>query len=159
MLAQDTRAAGKLRALVAGASLLAITACGGGGSAGTAPVPFSQYCGNDTQYALAKPQSGANISTGSQTFEIVASGNNNQIYQSYQNFQLILVPQNNTNQGVTTGQLSLTSDRSGYQPFSSNYYYNAQLQTNLQPGQLYNVFLNASTSNCTPIGPIGQLYT
>ena len=65
MLASHSRAIGALRTLIAGGALLAMTACGGGGSSGTSPVPNSGYCGNDTQYALANPQSGGNISFGS----------------------------------------------------------------------------------------------
>jgi len=160
MLSRSPRALGTLRALVAGSALLAMTACGGGGgSTGTNPVPNYGQCGNDTSYQLARPQSGSNIGTGNQTFEIVASGNNNQIYQSYQNFQLVLVPQNSNSGGITTGPFSLANDKGGYAPFQSDFYYSTQLQGNLQFGQTYNVYLNAFTSNCTPIGPIGQLYT
>jgi hypothetical protein len=160
MLAYQSRAIGASRAVIAGLALLAMTACGGGsGSSGTSPVPNSGYCGNDTQYLLAKPQSGGNISTAGQSFEIVVNGNNNQIAQSFQNFQLVLVPQNNSSGGVTTGPFSRTSDNNGFHPFTTDFYYSAQLQSNLQFGQTYNVYVNAFTSNCTPIGPIGQLYT
>jgi len=159
MLASHSRAIGALRTLIAGGALLAMTACGGGGSSGTSPVPNSGYCGNDTQYALANPQTGGNISTTGQSFEIVVNGNNNQIAQSFQNFQLVLVPQNNNNGGVTTGSFSRASDPGGIHPYPTDYYYSAQLQSNLQFGQTYNVYVNAFTSNCTPIGPIGQLYT
>jgi len=160
MLASQSRAIGALRAVIAGGALLAMTACGGGGSSsGTSPVPNSGYCGNDTQYALANPQNGGNISTTGQSFEIVVNGNNNQIAQSFQNFQLVLVPQNNSSGGVTTGSFSRASDNGGFHPFTTDFYYTAQLQSNLQFGQTYNVYVNAFTSNCTPIGPLGQLYT
>ncbi len=160
MLASQPRAIGALRALLAGGALLAMNACGGGsGTSGTSPVPNSGYCGNDTQYALANPQSGGNSSTTGQSFEIVVNGNNNQIAQSFQNFQLVLVPQNNSSGGVTTGPFSRASDPNGYHPYTTDYYYTTQLQSNLQSGQTYNVYVNAFTSNCTPIGPIGQLYT
>lgn len=159
MLASQSRAIGALRAVIAGGALLAMTACGGGSSSGTSPVPNSGYCGNDTQYALANPQNGGNISTTGQSFEIVVNGNNNQIAQSFQNFQLVLVPQNNSSGGVTTGSFSRASDNGGFHPFTTDFYYTAQLQSNLQFGQTYNVYVNAFTSNCTPIGPLGQLYT
>jgi len=160
MLASQSRAIGALRAVIVGGALLAMTACGGGGSSsGTSPVPNSGYCGNDTQYALANPQNGGNISTTGQSFEIVVNGNNNQIAQSFQNFQLVLVPQNNSSGGVTTGSFSRASDNGGFHPFTTDFYYTAQLQSNLQFGQTYNVYVNAFTSNCTPIGPLGQLYT
>ena len=150
---------GKLALL---ASIFAATACSGGGSTGAAPVPNTQFCGNDTQYALASPQSGHNIAANSNaTIEIVANGNNNQIYQSFKNFELILVPANNngsTNGQINTGTISLTGVNSSFAPFQSDYYYNGTLQSGLQSGLQYNVFLNAFTTNCIPIGPIGQLF-
>ncbi len=152
--------AGKLVLL---GSIFVATACsGGGGSTGAAPVPNTQFCGNDTQYALANPRSGQNVSANSNsTIEIVASGNNNQIYQSFKNFELLLVPANNngsTNGQISTGALSLTGANGAFAPFPSDYYYNGTLQSGLQSGLPYNVYLNAFTTNCVPIGPIGQLF-
>lgn len=144
------------------ASLLVATACSGGSSTGAAPVPNTQFCGNDTQYALSSPQTSGTIAANTNaTIQIVASGNNNQIYQSYKNFDLILVPANNNGSTVgqvATGPLSLTGANTSYQPFSSNYYYNGTLQSGLVSQTNYNVYVNAFTSNCTPIGPIGQLF-
>lgn len=139
---------------------LALAACSGGGSSGTAPVPNTQYCGDDTQYALARPQSGQSIPSGTSTVEIVASGTNNQISRSYQNFDLLFVPAANSGPNVATGPLAAVSDTSGYHPFSSDYYYSGTISApGLAPATLYNVYLNAFTSNCTPVGPIGQLGT
>ena len=153
-----------LRAFAVLGALVTMTACSGGGSSGTSPVPNTQFCGNDAQYALARPQTGLSISAGTGgTVEIVASGNNNQIYNSFKNFELLFVPANNngSTQGqVITGPLSLTSDSNGYAPFTSNYYYNGTIannQSGLISGVVYNVYLNAFTTNCTPVGPIGQL--
>ncbi len=137
---------------------LALGACSGGGSSGSSPVPNTQFCGNDTQYALARPLSGNTIPTGNTTIEIVASGTNNQISQSYRNFDLLFVPANNNVGNGSTGPLSTTSDSGGYHPFSMDFYYNGTLAANsLVSGTLYNVYVNAFTSNCTPVGPIGQL--
>lgn len=156
----STTAAMRVGKLALLGSIFAATACSGGGSSGAAPVPNTQFCGNDTQYALANPQSGQNITANSNaTIEIVASGNNNQIYQSFKNFELLLVPANNngsTNGQVATGALSLTTGT--FAPFPSDYYYNGTLQSGLQSGLQYNVYLNAFTTNCVPIGPIGQLF-
>lgn len=158
MLALHSRAAAFARAFIAFGLAAGVTACGGGSSSsGTSPVPNYGFCGNDTSYALARPQSGGTITAG-QTIEIVASGNTNQIYQSYQNFDLILVPANNSGNAVT-GSLATASDPSGYKPFSSDFYYSGTLQTGLIPGQQYNVYVNSYTSNCTPVGPIGQLFS
>lgn len=145
--------------------LLFASACSGSGNSGTSPVPNTQFCGADTQYALARPQSGQAIQSNvSVLVEIVASGNNNQIARSFANFDLLFVPAgNNTGslQGsLATGSLSLTSDKGGYAPFTSDYYYNGTIASpGLAPQTLYNVYVNAFTSNCTPVGPIGQLGT
>lgn len=148
---------GKLAAL---AALAGVTACSGG-STGASPVPNTAFCGNDTQYALAIPQTGQTIPANTTaTIEIVASGNNNQIYSSFKNFDLLLVPAYNngsTAGQVATGPLSLTGANGAPAPFPSDYYYNGTLQTGLASGVLYNVYLNAYTTNCTPVGPIGQL--
>lgn len=138
---------------------LALGACSGGGSSGTSPVPNTQFCGNDTQYALARPLSGQAVpASGSPTIEIVASGTNNQISQSFKNFDLLFVPANSNAPNASTGPLSTTSDNNGYHPFNMDFYFNGTLTSNgLIPGTLYNVYVNAFTSNCTPVGPIGQL--
>ncbi len=148
----------RLGVVAASVALLAATACAG--NSGSAPVPNTLFCGNDTQYALARPQSGQAVPIGTSTVEIVASGNNNQIAQSYQSFDLLFVPANNGNPTVATGQLSPARDPNGYQPFTSDYYYNGTIASpGLAPGTLYNVYVNAFTSSCTPVGPIGQLGT
>ncbi|GAC1400383.1 MAG: hypothetical protein NVS2B8_08770 [Vulcanimicrobiaceae bacterium] len=150
-------------ALAVFASLLAATGCSGGGSSGSVPVPNTAFCGSDTSYALARPLNGQSIQNGTSTIEIVANGSNNQINASFQNFNLFFVPANNNGslQGqVTTGPLARSSDPGGFAPFGSNFYYSGTLQSpGLAPGTVYNVYVNAFTSNCTPVGPIGQLGT
>ena len=166
MLSSETPivAARAAKFAVLGALVLA-SACSGGGSSGTSPVPNTQFCGADTQYALARPQSGQSVQANTNVVvEIVANGNNNQIAKSFTNFDLIFVPAGNNNgslQGsVSTGSLSITSEKGGYAPFSSDYYYNGTIASpGLAPQTLYNVYVNAFTSNCTPVGPIGQLGT
>ncbi len=149
---------GKLVAL--STAMIMISACSGGGGSGTSPVPITQFCGNDTQYALARPLSGQAISTGTPTVEIVASGSNNQIAQSYRNFDLLFVPANGNGGTVATGSLSTAIDQYGYHPFTQDFYYNATIVApGLAPSTLYNVYVNAFTSNCTPVGPIGQVGT
>ncbi len=154
----DFRPVGKLAVL--GVIIVGISACSGGAGSGTAPVPNRQFCGNDTQYALARPQSGTTLPSGVSTIEIVANGNGNQIAQSYQNFNLLFVPANTGGQTIASGPLSLASDPNGYHPFTSDYYYNGTVGSpGLFPGTVYNVFVNAFTSNCSPVGPIGQFGT
>jgi len=143
-------------------ALFGAAACSGGGTAGTSPVPNTQFCGNDTQYALARPQSGQSVPSNTVTsVEIVASGDNNQIAQSFQNFNLLFVPTNGFGQTVATGGLSRARDNGGFAPFPTDFYYTGTIGNGgtaaLAPGTLYNVYVNAFTSNCTPVGPIGQL--
>lgn len=142
------------------AGLIALTACGGGASTGTAPVPNFGFCGNDTQYALARPTTGQSFASGTPTIEIVANGNNNTIAQSFQNFNLLLLPNNSSSNQVQTGPLTAASDPNGFHPFTSDFYYSGTVVSpGLFPGQQYFVYLNAFTSNCTPIGPIGSFFT
>jgi len=144
------------------AALLAImitellSACGGGGSS-TSNAPL---CGSDTQYQLASPQTGGYAGPGTPTIEIVANGSNNQIYSSFQNFDLLFVPTNASYPTVPTGSLAQASDPNGYHPYGSDFYYKGTvLAPGLSAGLAYNVYLNVFTSNCTPIGPIGQVGT
>ena len=148
----------RLRTSILIAGLLGLAACGGGGGGGTSPVPNSAFCGYDTTYQLSNPTDGSFISSSQSTFEIVASGNNNTIASSFRSFDLILVPRNANNQ-IATGGLSQVADPNGPHPYASDFYYSGQVQTPLAAGQQYSVYLNAFTSNCTPIGPIGTLFT
>ncbi|MDQ2858430.1 MAG: hypothetical protein M3R53_07235 [Candidatus Eremiobacteraeota bacterium] len=143
-------------ALLGTIAAAALSACGGGGSS-SSNVPL---CGSDTQYQLASPQSGAYVGPGTPTVEIVANGSSNQIYNSFQNFDLLFVPTNASYPTVPTGSLSQSSDPNGYHPYSSDFYYKGTvLSPGLTAGLTYNVYLNVFTSNCSPIGPIGQLGT
>lgn len=156
MFVLSFRLLGSLAGIV---SLLGTVGCSGG-SSGTAPVPNTQFCGNDTQYALARPLSGGSIPSGTSTVEIVASGDANQISASFANFDLLFVPTNSNGPTVTTGSLSKTSDSGGIHPFPTDFYYNGTINSpGLASGTIYNVFVNAFTSNCTPVGPIGQVGT
>ncbi len=59
---------------------------------------------------------------------------------------------------VSTGSLSLTGS-GGYAPYGSDYYYNGTLNSpGLVSGITYNVYVNAYTTNCVPVGPIGSLF-
>ena len=139
------------------AGLLALGGCGGSSNSGSASVPTTVYCGNDSSYALARPLNGGTISAGTPSVEIVASGNNNQLGQSYQSFNLLFVPRSNAPQ-VQTGGFAAASDPSGYHPFASDFYYSGTVQSpGLFSGQTYDVYLNAFSTNCTPNGPIGAV--
>jgi len=143
-------------------SVLALAACGGGGSSGTNGIPnpgSNQLCDFNSQgLQLARPGPGqTGVSSGTNTIEIVDNGNSDQLFQSYQQFDLIL-RDNSGNQWVT-GPLNLVSDQSGPHPYSSDYYYSGTLQGGgLIPGDFYTVYLNAPNTNCTP-GIVGSFST
>lgn len=141
--------------LFAGAAVVASACSGGGtGTSGNSPVPINQYAcdgGTQTQLARPAPNSGGNGSVS--TFEIVANGNNNQLGQSFQQYDLLIAPPGvPPTQGYVTNALTSVPDPNGPHPFSSDYFYSATLQNGpLQLGQTYDVYLNAYNSNCTAV--------
>ena len=151
------------RALVLSASMIALAGCGGG-SAGTAPVPFGNgngLCDPGTNVSLAFPNNTqgnfpTNVATNIGRLEIVANGNTNTLGQSYAQFDTILVP--NFGSQVQGGFLTLTSDSGGPHPYTSDFYYNSTIGQ-LQSGVTYTVYLNVpSSANCVPVA-IGQFST
>ncbi|HEX3551292.1 MAG TPA: hypothetical protein VHT53_12990 [Candidatus Elarobacter sp.] len=144
------------------ASFLIVAAGCGGGSAGTNPIPYpgsNQLCdANSSGEALDRPSPGqTGVSTGTNTIEIVSNGNSDQLYQSYSQFDLILV--GSRGDQLVTGPLSLSgADTTGNHPFPSDYYYTGTIQGTLQFGESYTVELNAPSTNCTP-GVVGTFYT
>jgi hypothetical protein len=147
------------RALVV-TSLFALAACGGS-SSGTSPVPFSGgSCDPGTSIQLAFPNNtNGNFPSGVPTnighVEIVASGNNNTLGNSYTSFDTVLV--GNNGQQVQGGFLTITSDQGGPHPYTSDFYYNSSIPT-LQPGVLYTVYINVPSNSCQAI-PFGQFAT
>lgn len=147
-----------MRNLLAFGIILALAACGGG-STGTGIPATGGTCDPGTQVTLARPFSGQTaVSTGTSSIEIVANGNNNTLFQSFQSWDLLLVPQFGFGGQITTNNLTLTSDPSGPHPFPSDFYYTASFSGGLQAAQTYAVFLNANV-NCSPVGPIGSFST
>lgn len=147
-----------MRNLLAFGIILALAACGGG-STGTAIPATGSVCDPGTQVTLARPFSGqTGVPTGTSTIEIVANGNNNTLFQSYQSWNLFLVPQFGFGGQITTNNLTITSDNTGPHPYPSDFYYNATFGGGLQAGQTYAVYLNANV-NCSPVGPIGSFST
>jgi len=145
-------------------SVLALAACGGGGSTGTSGIPnpgSNAICDSNSQgLQLARPGPGqGGVSSGTNTIEIVSSGNSDQLYQSYQQFDLIL--RDNFGNQIVTGPLSLVADPSGPHPYPNppgDFYYSGTLQGGLTPGDFYTVYLNAPNTNCTP-GVVGSFST
>jgi hypothetical protein len=148
------------RALCA-VSLLALAACAGGGSSGTAGIPnpgSSNICDPDSQgLQLARPGPGqTGVSSGTNTIEIVSNGNGDTLFRSYQQFDLIL--RDNFGNQLVTGPLNLVSDPNGPHPYNSDFYYSGTLQSGLISGDFYTVYLNAPNTNCTP-GVVGSFST
>jgi hypothetical protein len=111
-----------IRLGLAASLVLALTACGGGGLGSILGPIAASECTTGTQVELAGPQAGQTVN-GSNLGQvtIVANGNNNNLYNTYGQWNLRLTDQfGNTVQG---GNLSLVSDPNGPHPFSSDFYY------------------------------------
>lgn len=121
---------------------LGLTACGGGGgynnNNGGLFGGGNNSCYPGTQVQLARPAQGQSNVGSINSIEIVANGNNNTLYQSYQSWQLQV--QDQFGNQLSGSALSLVSDTSGPHPYASDYYYSSSFQS-LQPGDSYNVFL------------------
>ena len=147
-----TRTAATARSMILALSCALLAACGGGtASTGTAPVPNTNgSCALGFQAQIARPapsQTGVgNISS----IEIVANGNNNNLYNAYQSYDLLVTPSGAPpQQGIASNFLTLApADANGPHPYASDYYYNANLGENI-PSGYWDVYLNAQ-SNCQP---------
>lgn len=130
----------------AGLCLLAFTSCSGGGPGGIFGGP--PVCNPGTQVQLASPtpnQSG--VSSGIGHVIIVANGNTDTLYNTYAQWQLILV--DNFNGQTTGGSLSLVPDPSGPHPYPSDFYYSSSVPQ-LATGRNWNVELIQNGNSCTP---------
>lgn len=148
------------RALIVAVSLTLAAGCGGGGSSsGTVPPPNSfGVCDPGTQVTLANPLSGqTGVSTGTNRIEIVANGNTNTLYQSYANFDIILV--DNFGNRISSGPLGLVSDPGGIKPYPSDFYYAATLPAGLNFGMNYSAYLNIFSSSCSQLPFLGSFNT
>jgi len=138
-----------IRASLVLAATLALTACGGGSTGSSLPPNTIGACDPGTSVHLARPSQGQfGVPTNTPSIEIVASGNNNTLGASFQNFDLLL--QSSNSGTITSSPLTATSDPSGPHPFTSDFFYQGNI-SGLQFGQNYTVFLNAFTSNCNPV--------
>jgi len=126
---------------------LALASCaGGGGPGGIFGGP--QVCNPGTQVQLASPAPYKNgVSTGVGQIIIVANGNNNILYNSYPQWQIVLA--DNFNGQTTGGSLNLVPDPSGPHPYPSDFYYSSSVPQ-LPVGRNWNVELVENGSSCTP---------
>jgi hypothetical protein len=150
---------GKLRSLLLlGTPALVLSACSSGAS-GNNPQVAGTSCNPGTQLALASPtpnQTGVN--PGINQIVVVANGNGNYLFQTFANWQVVLLINNNANQGIPGGALSLITDSNGPHPFPSDYYYASSI-SGLQGGLSYAVYLSQENTNCPLVGPVGGFST
>jgi hypothetical protein len=138
-----------IRLGLAASLMLALTACGGGGLGNIlGPIAGTTECNTGTQVELANPQAGQTVSGNLGQVTIVASGNTNNLYTTYSQWNLVLKDQfGNTVQG---GNLSLVSDPNGPHPFGSDFYYASNVGS-LPSGQTWQVYLQQNSgSYCSP---------
>ncbi len=122
------------------ASMLALMRCGGN----SAPL-----CNTGTVVQLASPtqgQSGVSTSVGRVT--IVASGNSNVLYSTYNQWNITLV--DNTGQTWTGASLGLVADPGGPHPYPSDFFYGSTIP-NLSSGRSYTASLAEPSGACQPV--------
>jgi hypothetical protein len=138
------------------ASLIAAAGCGGGGSSSNIPNggSFAICDSNSAGLALARPTPG--FSANGNQIEIVDNGNGDQLAQFTSQYDLNLV--DNFGNEVDTGFLTAVPDPSGPHPYGSDFFYAGTLNSGLQSGRTYTVYLNAPNTNCSR-GVVGSFST
>ena len=150
------------RGAVAATVTLILCACGGGGGGSVfnpnpGPVGYAA-CDPGTSVTIARPQSGSyNVPTTIGSIEIVTSGSDNAVAANPSAWTIAL--QSGYNGQIVTpgGNLTVASDPNGPHPYQSDYYF-AQGIGQLQAGTQYNVYIEQTFANCTPV-QIGQFST
>jgi len=144
------RAMNVLRATAVATLLLGITACSGNGTGLLGNNnPFGQQCNPGTSVQLARPSQGQTGVGSINSVEIVANGQNNTLYQTYQNWQL--VAQDSFGNVISGGGLALVSDTGGPHPYTSDFYYSSSFP-NLQSGTTYSIQLSESGCQGVNVG-------
>lgn len=142
-----------LRFIAPALALAALSACGGGGSGIFNGNPIfngsSGECSTGTSVELASPQPGS-YAPGTTSITIVANGNNNNLYDTYQNWYVYLTD-SYSGQTISGGQLGLTSFPNGPHPYSSDFYYSSQLQQSIPSGGNWNVYLTEFNGSCQAV--------
>lgn len=140
-----------IRLALASSLVLALTACGGGGIGNIlGPIGGTQVqCDPGTQVQLANPQPNqTGVSGNIGQITIVASGQNNTLYNSYSGWYLTLTDQfGNQVQG---SNLALVSYPNGPHPYASDYYYGSNFGQ-LPAGSTWTVKLNEQNANCSAV--------
>ena len=127
-----------LRAAAVAAVLLGISACSSGGGVG---IKETAQCNPGTAVQLARPSQGQTGVGAINSVEIVADGNSNVLYQTYQFWQLSA--QDSSGNIISGGALSLVADKTGPQPYPQDFYYSSSF-SNLHSGTTYSILLSES---------------
>jgi len=130
------------RALVAVSILAAAAGCGGGSGNSLPGSGNGQLCdSNAGSITVARPTFG--FPANGNTIEIVSSSQTDDLHGNPGAFDLSL-----NNSSNVTSTLSLVPDNAGPHPYTTDFFYQANLPAGLSG--TYNVFLNAPNSNCQP---------
>jgi len=117
---------------------------------------FQQQCSTGTQQTIASPQNGqSNVSTSMGQVIVVANSNNNQLYNTYNQWTVNLV--DNFGNLISGGRLALVPDPSGPHPYASDFYYSSSMPQ-LTPGRTYSASLLIAGGSCQAV-PLGQFST
>ena len=131
------------RALIAASILAAAAGCSGGSSNSLPNSGNGQLCdSNAGSITVARPTFG--FPSNGNTIEIVSSSSTDDLHGNPGAFDLFL-----NNSSNVTSTLTLVPDNSGPHPYTTDFFYQANLPAGL-PSGTYNVFLNAPNSNCQP---------
>jgi len=149
-----------VRLFIASAVAAALAGCSGGnlGSVfGPNPGGGSLECQTGTQVELANPypnQSGVPTNIGQIT--MVANGNGNTLYQTYNQWYVTLVDQYGDT--VTGGNLTLVDGRTLPHPYNSDFYYGSGIGQ-LRPGVTWNAYLNEQNGGYCQAVPLNSFST
>lgn len=151
-----------IRLAAASSLIVALSACSGSGLGGVLgglnPISGAGpiQCDTGTQVQLASPQPGqTGVSGDIGQIIIVADGNNNALYNTYNQWNITLTDQ--FGEHVSGGNVSLVSYPSGPHPYPSDYYYASSIGR-LTPGATWSVQLNEQNANCSPV-PLNSFST
>ncbi|MDP9110112.1 MAG: hypothetical protein M3M96_00555 [Candidatus Eremiobacteraeota bacterium] len=142
----------RLARAVVVASIVLAASCGGGTSSS---IPNG---GNNNAVCDFNAQSislARTPSAGQNTIEIVSSTGADDLHGNPASYDLNL--RDSFNNLIVTGALSLVPDNSGPHPYTNDFYYSGTLQTAVQAGVTYSVYLNVPNSGCQPgfVGTFG----
>ncbi|MFN2529120.1 MAG: hypothetical protein ABR584_10445 [Candidatus Baltobacteraceae bacterium] len=146
-------------------ALLGLAACAGTNGNGIG-LPGNGFpggntfvqCNPGTQVQLARPAPNQTGTGSINAIEIVANGSNNILNQSPGSWQLQVT--DNLGNQYLSGPLSTISDTGGPHPYSSDFFYNAPIQS-LPAGYTYNVSMIQANAGCSafPLSPYGTFST